>query len=118
MALSDLLSGRQVGEIVDDLIELWEMCLRVLDDIKVVPPTTQRLPILVLSLHSFHHNYKIIFTTLSTGQAPFKRNSKHSFSFCLQESVRKAAATACKALHKLTVRACDGTTMSKTGTVM
>ena len=35
MALSDLLSGRQVGEIVDDLIELWEMCLRVLDDIKV-----------------------------------------------------------------------------------
>ncbi|XP_064386642.1 proteasome adapter and scaffold protein ECM29-like isoform X2 [Halichondria panicea] len=66
MALSDLLSGRQVGEIVDDLIELWEMCLRVLDDIK--------------------------------------------------ESVRKAAATACKALHKLTVRACDGTTMSKTGT--
>ncbi len=40
MALSDLLSGRQVGEVVDDLIELWEMCLRVLDDIKVVLPIT------------------------------------------------------------------------------
>ena len=36
----------------------------------------------------------------------------HSF---LQETVRNAADMACKSLHKVTVRACDVTTMSKTG---
>ena len=34
---------------------------------------------------------------------------------CVQESVRKAAEIACKSLHKVTVRACDATTMGKTG---
>ena len=29
--------------------------------------------------------------------------------------MRKAADIACKSLHKVTVRACDGATMDKTG---
>lgn len=33
----------------------------------------------------------------------------------LQETVRKAADIACDALHKITVRACDGVTMTSTG---
>jgi len=67
MALSDLLVGRQVGEVAEYLPKFWELCLRVRDDIK--------------------------------------------------ESVRKAADVACKALHKVTTRACDSSTMSKTGDV-
>lgn len=35
----------------------------------------------------------------------------------LQESVRKAADIACNSLHKVTVRACDGASMDKTGTL-
>lgn len=65
MALGDLLSGRQVGEVASSLPELWELCLRARDDIK--------------------------------------------------ETVRDAADVACRALHKVTVRACDSSTMAKTG---
>ena len=32
--------------------------------------------------------------------------------------MRKAAAVACKSLHKVTVRVCDGTTMSITGLIV
>ena len=35
IALSDLLVSRQVGEVADDLPHLWELTLRVLDDVKV-----------------------------------------------------------------------------------
>ena len=35
-AVTDLLRGRQLDSIVDCLPELWEQCLRVRDDIKVV----------------------------------------------------------------------------------
>ena len=35
MALADLLSGRQVGEVADYIPQLWELVLRVRDDIKV-----------------------------------------------------------------------------------
>jgi len=35
MALSDLLVGRQVGEVAEYLPKFWELCLRVRDDIKV-----------------------------------------------------------------------------------
>ena len=34
-AVTDLLRGRQLDSIVEDLPELWEQCLRVRDDIKV-----------------------------------------------------------------------------------
>ena len=37
IALSDLLVSRQVGEVADDLPQLWELTLRVLDDVKVYP---------------------------------------------------------------------------------
>ena len=33
----------------------------------------------------------------------------------IKETVREAADVACKALHKVTVRACDSSTMDKTG---
>lgn len=65
LALNDLLVSRQIGEVAEYLPQLWELCLRVRDDIK--------------------------------------------------ESSRKAADLACKSLHKITVRACDGSTMSKSG---
>ena len=35
IALSDLLVSRQVGEVADNLSQLWELTLRVLDDVKV-----------------------------------------------------------------------------------
>ena len=36
VALSDLLSSRQIGEVVDYIPRLWELVLRVRDDIKVI----------------------------------------------------------------------------------
>ena len=38
-----------------------------------------------------------------------------SLFMSFQESSRKAADSACKSLHKVTVRSCDGSTMSKSG---
>lgn len=35
MALNDLIRGRQAGDIIDRLSEIWETLFRVLDDIKV-----------------------------------------------------------------------------------
>ena len=35
MALSDLLSGRSVEDVLDSLPKLWELCFRARDDIKV-----------------------------------------------------------------------------------
>ena len=35
VALSDLLVSRQVGEVVESLPQLWELMLRVRDDVKV-----------------------------------------------------------------------------------
>lgn len=35
MAVNDLLRGRALDDVVDQLPELWENCLRVRDDIKV-----------------------------------------------------------------------------------
>ena len=35
IALSDLLVSRQVGEVANNLPQLWELTLRVLDDVKV-----------------------------------------------------------------------------------
>ncbi len=35
LALSDLLRGRNLDDVVDYLPQLWETCFRVLDDIKV-----------------------------------------------------------------------------------
>ena len=35
MALSDLLSGRSVDDMLESLPRLWELCFRARDDIKV-----------------------------------------------------------------------------------
>lgn len=35
LAVNDLLRGRPLDDVVDQLPELWETCLRVRDDIKV-----------------------------------------------------------------------------------
>ena len=35
LAVNDLLRGRPLDDVVDQLPELWENCLRVRDDIKV-----------------------------------------------------------------------------------
>lgn len=35
VALSDLLMSRQVSEVADSLAQLWELTLRVRDDVKV-----------------------------------------------------------------------------------
>lgn len=35
LAVNDLLRGRQLDDVVEQLPELWENCLRVRDDIKV-----------------------------------------------------------------------------------
>ena len=35
MALSDLLSGRSVEDMLESLPRLWELCFRARDDIKV-----------------------------------------------------------------------------------
>lgn len=35
LALNDLIRGRQAGDIIDRLSEIWETLFRVLDDIKV-----------------------------------------------------------------------------------
>ena len=40
MALSDLLSSRQAGEVVEYIPTLWELVLRVRDDVKVTPPAS------------------------------------------------------------------------------
>ncbi len=36
MALSDLLVSRQIGDVVEHIPRLWELVLRVRDDIKVM----------------------------------------------------------------------------------
>ena len=90
VALSDLLVSRQVGEVADDLPQLWELTLRVLDDVKV-----HKAP-----LNMYNH----------TTACSIYNKSK--------ESVRKAAGIAYKSLHKVTVRACDGAAMDKTGNIV
>ena len=82
--------SRQVGEVADDLPQLWELTLRVLDDVKV-----HKAPF------EYVQSYNCMFTCSICNKS--------------QESVRKAAGIAYKSLHKVTVRACDGASMDKTG---
>lgn len=43
MALSDLLSGRSVDDMLESLPRLWELCFRARDDIKVWTNCTVRV---------------------------------------------------------------------------
>ena len=43
LALGDLLTVSQLDDVVPYLPDLWEMCLKVLDDIKVLRVLTQHM---------------------------------------------------------------------------
>ena len=43
MALSDLLSGRSVDDMLESMPRLWELCFRARDDIKVWTNSTVRV---------------------------------------------------------------------------
>ena len=58
MALSDLLSGRSVDDMLESIPRLWELCFRVRDDIKVCESSVLICCFLLLSVFHLVHEWK------------------------------------------------------------